>query len=92
MMCRAERLQQDMSSLLGELNARAAPSLPALENKVGWQQKGPLAKNADLANKAQSRHLDKFATCGETCFDLVRTYYAADFAALGYPQTYEDLR
>lgn len=80
-----------MSSLLGELNARAAPGLPALENKVGWKQKGPLARTANAANKARSRHLDKFATCGEKCFDLVRTYYAADFAALGYPKTYEDL-
>lgn len=80
-----------MAGLVARLNARRAPGLPELENHVGWAQKGPLAKGDAAANVTQSRHLDKFAACGRRCFDLARTYYAADFSVLGYPQTSEDL-
>lgn len=87
-----------MAGLVELLNTKRSDTLPELHNHLGWDQKGPLAKeeasigsNADIGetdddHESASRHLDKFQACGAQCFHLARAYYILDFVRLGYPQ------
>jgi hypothetical protein len=93
-----------MNGLVSLLNSKRGVDLPALDNHVGWVQKGPLAMDrvstpaesdddhAHDRSKPQSRHLAKFKQCGARCFTLARAYYAQDFETLKYPQTSADVQ
>jgi hypothetical protein len=91
-----ENLQEDMKGLVKLLNERRDVDLPPLEDNVGWEQKGPLARtrfqvDSEAYETDISSHIEKFSKCGRICFDLARTYYKSDFVQLGYPQTLEDM-
>jgi hypothetical protein len=85
-----------MESLVKLLNEKRDPDLPPLENRLGWEQKGPkvqtqVQEDSTASEAKSSVHLEKYNTCGRQCFDLARTYYRSDLEKLGYPQTMEDL-
>ena len=86
--CRLEHLEQDYTGLVELINARRAPGLPEVEDKIGWKQKGPLVKQGE---KETNRHLAKYEECGVECFDLVRNYFKDDFELLQYPTTQPEL-
>jgi hypothetical protein len=91
-MRRVKSLSEDFSALLRYINARKDPSLPPRANNVGWEQKGPVAKeNATPGQLSvdthQSRHLEKFLQCGTRCLALVQEYYRQDFELLQYPMS-----
>ena len=96
-LCSVEQLQEDMDGLVDMLNAQRNPDLPPLDSTLGWEQKGPLAKDSTSITdtnggaQEQSRHLQKFMECGATCFNLARTYYRGDFELLGYPTDSDSL-
>ena len=44
--CRVEQLQDDMDGLIESLNSQRLSGLPELDKHIGWDQKGPLAKDS----------------------------------------------
>ena len=86
--CRVENLDEDMAGLIDLLNQKRDPKLPEIENKLQWKNcglGGSTVCTLKPEKRKDSRHTRAFIKCGEKCMHGINTYYAQDFAALGYP-------